>query len=98
MNANQNIHDILKESIELLKDTENLTNGHADAEGHGCIYHDTYDQDELVGEIAFKEVDCGGVLPGILVNDQITCFSIVLFDPELLNAYDEAQKALSTTK
>ena len=85
-------YDILKESIELLKDTENLT------KQHGCIYHDTYDHDELVGEIAFKEVDCGGVLPGILVNDQMTCFSIVLFDPELQNAYDEAQNVGSLQK
>ena len=92
MNKNMTAYDILNKSIELLKDTKNLT------KQHGCIYHETYDQDELVGEIAFKEVDCGGVLPGILVNDQMTGFNIVLFDPELLNAYDQAQMALSTTK
>ena len=92
MNKNMTAYDILNKSIELLKDTKNLT------KQNGCIYHETYDQDELIGEIAFKEVDCGGVLPGILVNDQMTGFNIVLFDPELLNAYDQAQMALSTTK
>lgn len=92
MNTNMTAYDILNKSIELLKDTENLT------KHHGCIYHETYDQNEIVGCVSFKEVDCGGVLPGILVNDQMTSFNIVLFDPELLNAYDEAQNALSTTK
>lgn len=93
MNANQNIHDILKEAIELLKDTKNFT------KEHGSIYHHTYDQgDTLVAEVSFREIYCGGVLPGILVCDHFSDFNIVLFDPELLCAYDEAQKALSTTK
>lgn len=93
MNANQNIHDILKEAIELLKDTKNLTMQ------HDVIYHQTYDGDQIIRVASFKEVQCGGAFPGVLVEEQFpTSFDVVIFDPELLNAYDEAQKALSITK
>ena len=93
MNSKMSIHDIIKESIALLKDKSNLSFQ------HGNVYHETFKGptvEDLVGSVCFSEIFCGGVLPGILVDVQLPdTFSIVLFDVELLNTYREAKKSLT---